>query len=99
MARKVGKIMAEFRGTANEFKETWQREVNFEEETKAFDIKALEAEPVARDDKTSTTEPAESIAAPVITEVDPARFEHLRSAESVPSENTEAAENDKKNWL
>ena len=44
MARKIGKIMAEFRGTANEFKETWQREVSFEEEAKAFDLNTLEAE-------------------------------------------------------
>lgn len=34
IARKAGKIMAEFRQAANEFRETWEREVNFEEETK-----------------------------------------------------------------
>ena len=44
IAKKIGKIMAEFRGTANEFKETWQREVNFDEEAKAFDLNSLEAE-------------------------------------------------------
>ncbi|MER3632024.1 MAG: twin-arginine translocase subunit TatB [Blastocatellia bacterium] len=34
IARKAGKIMAEFRQAANEFRETWEREVNFEEEAK-----------------------------------------------------------------
>ena len=38
MAKKMGKIMSEFRGTANEFKETWQREVNFEEEAKLLNV-------------------------------------------------------------
>ena len=49
IARKIGKMMAEFRVTTNEFKETWQREVNFEEEAKALDLNNLEAEPVARE--------------------------------------------------
>ena len=35
-ARKIGKLMADFRSTTNEFKETWEREVNFDEEAKAF---------------------------------------------------------------
>ncbi len=34
IAKKAGKIMSEFRGTANEFKQTWQQEVDFEEEKK-----------------------------------------------------------------
>ena len=32
MARKMGKFMSDFRNTTNEFKSTWEREVNFEEE-------------------------------------------------------------------
>ena len=102
MARKVGKIMAEFRGTANEFKETWQREVNFEEEAKTLDINALEAEPVRRADSIPISEPTEPPAKPTIKEIDPASFEHPRSAETV-SETTETPEtakaSDKKNWL
>src|SRR5437762_7706909 len=48
MARKLGKIMSEFRGTANEFKETWAREANFDEEAKLLNIKDIEDEGVAR---------------------------------------------------
>ena len=31
MARTVGKMMAEFRKATSDFKETWEREVDFEE--------------------------------------------------------------------
>ncbi len=31
MARTIGKAMAEFRKATNEFKETWEKEVNFDE--------------------------------------------------------------------
>lgn len=36
IARKIGKTMADFRNTTNEFKSTWEREVNFEEEATAL---------------------------------------------------------------
>ena len=41
IARKAGKIMSELRGTANEFRQTWEKEVDFEEETKALKIDNL----------------------------------------------------------
>ena len=31
IARTIGKTMADFRKTTNEFKSTWEKEVNFEE--------------------------------------------------------------------
>ncbi len=101
LARKFGKITAEFRGTANEFKETWQREVNFEEEAKSLDINALEAESVSRSSNNTTTQtPIE----PSIKEIDAASFAHLVPTDAGPVEPTkEKAEiletNDKKNWL
>lgn len=100
MARKFGKITAEFRGTANEFKETWQREVNFEEEVKALDINALDAEPVSRTTNTAIQSPI----APSIKEIDAATFEHLGPSPGTTTEPAkEKAEvletNDKKNWL
>jgi Tat protein translocase TatB subunit len=100
MARKLGKIMSEFRGTANEFKETWAREVNFDEEVKLLDIKDIEAEPVAREPLPSAEPP--SPAAPEIKDIDPAQFEKLRerAAAAQSSETTtDTQNNDKKNWL
>ena len=113
MARKIGKIMAEFRSTTNEFKETWQREVNFEEEAKALNLTDLDAEPVARVDRPinephNCAEPA----APTIKEVDPASFELRRTKRKAeegllrnqkhfqrPKPAAVADPNDKKNWL
>ena len=34
MARKLGKIMSDFKNTTSEFKSTWEREVNFEKDSK-----------------------------------------------------------------
>ena len=101
MARRIGKIMAEFRVTTNEFKETWQREVNFEEEAKALDLNTLEAEPVARE-VTAAGEPQNEIAAPVIKEVDASAFQNLPAksdGDSKPEALPAADPNDKANWL
>lgn len=35
-ARTIGKTMSDFRRTTNEFKSTWEKEVNFEKEKKMF---------------------------------------------------------------
>lgn len=115
IAKKIGKITAEFRGTANEFKQTWQREVDFEEEARALDLNAIEAEakPVARgdDDVSRTQTNAELPSAPAIKEVDPAVFESLRNKheaqeaekesvdETEPVAETPSDANDKRNWL
>jgi sec-independent protein translocase protein TatB len=102
MARKIGKIMAEFRSTTNEFKETWQREVNFEEEAKSLNLNELEAEVVARKIPESI-EAEKGPAAPAIKAVDPSRFENLPAeaeTEAKPESQIPAADlNDKANWL
>jgi sec-independent protein translocase protein TatB len=106
MARKLGKLMTEFRGTANEFKETWQKEVDFEEEAKALDLNNLEAEPVPRAKPTPEMPPAAQ--APAIKPVDPARLEELKARatatappaeEPVPAAIPANDPNDKQNWL
>lgn len=103
MARKLGKIMAEFRGTANEFKETWSREANFEEEAKLLDISSIENETVTR------TEPAKPIAepaAPAIKDVDAAALDELKRRAKRSTDTPISAEptgatpaTDKQNWL
>jgi len=113
MARKIGKMMAEFKGTANEFKETWQREVNFEEEAKALDLNALEAETVERTDSTGASNGTEAAVEPLVQPIDPAMFEQMErmhqsaskltvpaphdEQQKLPLETSEA--NDKKNWF
>ena len=106
IARKAGKIMSEFRGTAQEFKQTWEREVDIEKEVKSFDLDEIEAEaaqPIPRGTSISTDE-METPPDPTIKDVDPAEFERLkneaRTAEIPPEPAAPALpENDKRNWL
>ncbi|MFN0140093.1 MAG: Sec-independent protein translocase protein TatB [Pyrinomonadaceae bacterium] len=99
IAKKIGKITAEFRGTANEFKETWKREVDFEEEAKVFDLNSLEAETEAGKPElplAASTKPVES---PTIKEVDASAFENLKPTEPDKIESPTEIANDKINWL
>jgi len=105
LARRAGKMMSEFRGTANEFKETWQREVNFEEEAKALDLNAIEAETVKHGETTSDQIRTNELADPLVKPIDPAMFENFDPASKTKTEDQpqlplEPADvNDKKNWL
>jgi Tat protein translocase TatB subunit len=109
IARKLGKIMNEFRNTTNEFKATWEREVNFEQEAEALRSGELPdpPSPVAREN--SILQPAvnDNFAPPEIKEVDPSVFENatqpdpdndpqMAAAEPVDDEAAAAA---KENWL
>lgn len=107
-ARKIGKIMADLRSTTNEFKETWQREVNFEEEVKAFRIDDDEpAKPQAPSGSMIAVPPVEQVTAPEIREVEPATMlSDTTPGDLNPTEksaaNTVRPEfdpNDRRNWL
>ena len=110
IAKKAGKIMAEFRGTANEFKETWEREVNFEEEAKSLDLNSLEAEAEAETvPRAMTINPSggsETPTAPAIKEIDASAFDqaNLESKKEEKTKVEDTAEDaapvhDKVNWL
>ena len=103
IAKTIGKTMADFRNTTNEFKSTWEREVNFEEEAEALrsgDLPASSAAPVPR--STATDEgSANTIAMPEIRPVQPDMF-NIPAQEketSKPVENHPDDISDKKNWL
>lgn len=101
MARKIGKMMAEFRGTANEFKETWQKEVNFDEEVKALNLNDLDAGPEpAKEIEPIAVENADTPDAPAIKAADPALFTNLAPADDKQNDIAKAPDaDDKKNWL
>lgn len=109
IARKIGKIMAEFRTTTNEFRSTWEREVNFESEVKALDIDLMEEERADRQAgelNADASETKNSIGAPQVNEIDRERFEQLvpRNSSAKNSANDEPAEeadvlSDKRTWL
>ena len=103
IAKTIGKTLADFRNTTNEFKATWQREVDFEE-----DIRAIQTGDLP--DEASTTVPREvratddanTIAAPSIKPVQSDLF-----PESLPEPEAESEADvtktddasDKRNWL
>lgn len=110
IAKKAGKIMSEFRGTANEFKQTWQQEVDFEEEKKALDLNTIEAEaqPVVRTGNPNQETIAELSAAPAVVEVDAETMKERMGIDKPildekniepPTEQTTPDVNDKRNWL
>jgi sec-independent protein translocase protein TatB len=102
MARKLGKLMADFRNTTNEFKATWEREVNFEEEERALRTGTLPDVQVARAE--DTPKPDEPVEAPEVRIVD---AEEVRARMPIAEENLPDAEppatkqinSDKRDWL
>ena len=93
IARKLGKMMAELRGTANDFRQTWEREVDLEEETKALRIDNLleeaDEKPVARETSILSGGETESapIEVPAIKAMNKEEFDAMAAAASEP-ENT-----------
>ena len=109
MAKKIGKIMADFRNTTSEFKETWEREVNFDEEAKSLNLNDLASVPISNVSTPSETKANEEVAAPTIKEIDPVNFNNPLAPIKSSEPETDKSErqlsaptdelNDKKNWL
>ena len=102
IAKTIGKAMADFRNTTNEFKATWEKEVDFEEEARAlrtFDSDEPDPAPVPR---RATDERTENIIAPPeVKEVDSDIFASAQiENKTEPVEtSTEDELSDKRSWL
>ncbi len=111
IAKKIGKIMSEFRSTTQDFKSTWEREVNFEEESKLLQLDTIEKETEPSKDESTipTATEAASISEPVIKEIDKESFERLSQEQGEKMTNEAASEDeasnepdllsDKRTWL
>ena len=106
IAKTLGKTMSEFRNATNEFKQTWEREVNFEEEAGALrtgDIPGTPNLPVARENSILNPEVPEILAPPEIKQIEDQSFDELRSKAAaektadVPQPANELS--DKRSWL
>jgi twin arginine-targeting protein translocase TatB len=111
MARKLGKIMSDFKNTTSEFKSTWEREVNFEKDAK--DLRSVfddeeSAKPVARENSILPEKTNGEIVVPEVRQVDPGLFDNIDNPieTKTPSEITQpvsptaaADPNAKENWL
>lgn len=95
IARKMGKMINEFRSTTNEFKSTWEREVNFDEEARA--LRTGDLDPVSLNENTIRDSGRQPLAAPSIKSIDREAFDALapqtteesREPEGRVDENTE----------
>ena len=81
IAKTIGKTMADFRNTTNEFKSTWEKEVNFEEEEKALRTGELSDAPVARMAPESIDE-GSTASLPEVKEIDKAAFDDIVAEQS-----------------
>lgn len=110
IAKTIGKTLADLRNTTNEFKSTWEREVDFETEEKAWRTGDTGAAPVPRAEP-QLNEP-DGLALPEIKPVDNDQFEEARengnepvpviaepASENGPSNEPETSLSDKKSWL
>jgi Tat protein translocase TatB subunit len=110
IAKTIGKTLADLRNTTNEFKSTWEREVDFESEEKAWKTGDVGDASVPRVEP-QLNEP-EGLALPEIKAVDNEHFEEAREkdAESIVANTEPTRENglsnepetslsDKKSWL
>ena len=104
IARTIGKTLADFRSTTNEFKSTWQREVDFEE-----DIRAMRTGDLSEDVSATVPRAADksdddikTIAPPSIKPVQTDLFaDSIPEPESQPATDPTVADapSDKRNWL
>ena len=103
IARKVGKVMADLRSTANDFKSTWEKEVDLEEEAKALRIDNIldeepEDKPVPRENSilAESGDGTSTIEVPAIKAMNKEEFEALTTVRDEASVKTnghhEAAE-------
>jgi Tat protein translocase TatB subunit len=112
IAKTIGKTLADFRNTTNEFKATWQREVDFEEDIRAIRTGDLPEDTAPTIPRSSTTDDTKTIAAPTIKPAQADLFENSvlkeerqsidvtpATAEEPTTTTTDDAASDKRSWL
>jgi Sec-independent protein translocase protein TatA len=102
MARTIGKTMAELRRSTNEFKETWQREVSFDDEKIGAEtgLNSLLQNPTTIEDSIERNE--NKIISPEIKEIDQEVLAQKFSKHKIQNSNRPKIENlsaDKRDWL
>ncbi len=102
IARTIGKTMADFRNTTNEFKSTWEKEVNFEEteiqNKNPADLKPIENS-IQRE--TKQIEDTNFVPSPEIKEISSTEMEKIMAlkGKTIEESQPEQRELDKRSWL
>jgi Tat protein translocase TatB subunit len=106
VARKIGRTMADFRQTTNEFKRTWAQEANFNDEIKDSETKLkslLENPAVIENSNKRTLDTNENkILSPEIRKVNQENITEKFTAEKIQAvrdSKVEKVSADKRDWL
>ena len=98
MAKTIGKTMADFRKTTNEFKSTWEKEAEFYKEEAFIDTKVITSSETVGDGEIkitqTTVEEKVQINSPEIKELDEEKIKQVFS--SLPEKNTQEIKNEVK---
>lgn len=102
IAKTIGKTMADFRKTTQDFKSTWEKEVDFEEEKKIFQQTLEESEKPIPHIKAIDSPPnlSDTVATPEIREISAESFNIPETkTQNIKEEKVETVENVKQNWF
>ena len=103
IARTIGKTMADFKNTTNEFKSTWEKEVNFEETGVQNDNLTKDLKPVENSIQREHKQIADTnfVPSPEIKEISSSEMEKIMALKEKPVEENqpEQKEHDKRSWL
>ena len=96
-ARMLGKARNEFKRTTDDFKQTWEREVDFENVEKEVEVKPITS---ATDNSIQRNQTESEIVAPEIKEISQTNSEEVFSTKDVStSKSVEHTSIDKRDWL
>ena len=103
LARKFGKAMNEFRRTTDDFKKTWEQEVNFEIEGSSDKgkLNSISENPPLIENSTQkdTIGIKNEIVAPEIKEINQADFQDNFTKKEINKKELENNQTDKRDWL
>jgi len=100
LAKTLGRTMADFKNTTNEFKTTWEREVNFEEVNSITDTTVLPTISQTSQLNSGINGTEKSVVIPEIKEIDAAHFNLTPETKIETNHETSSQPlQDKKNWL
>ncbi len=100
LARTIGKAMAEFRKVSGEFKDTWQKEVDFDEFKDEGQVKTISQidNSIAKNEETKDKQ----LAVPEIREINQEEFEKNfkpQESENNPEKEAVKVSSAKQDWL
>ena len=102
-ARKFGKAMNEFRRSTDDFKQTWEREVDFEMEGKDDKGKpsSISQNPplIESSIQKNTIGAKNEIVAPEIKEINQTEFEENFAKKEINTKESKSIQTDKRDWL